>query len=360
MPKQNEKLNLTDVETKQDYQKPPPRYNEASLVNKLDPKNLNIGRPSTYAAIITKIQERGYVEKRDNNGIEKDSIELKWNSKEKEIKETVNKINIGKDVGRICPTTIGKLVTEFLTEYFKDIMDYKFTSNMEKRLDDVAEGKFSRIKLMNDFYFKEFHPIIEKLSKEKIKYIDKDQRILGNDKDGNNVIASVKRYGPVVFIEKNGKSINMAPIKNPNRLETITLETALELLSYPKILGKIGKSEVKLNRGKYGLYVKVGDKNINLSGVEEDKITMDLINEKLSQTKSKNLWEGKEGKVNYVILNGPYGRYINIKDTTKKTNKPLNVKLDEDVKIEDLNLDKVKELVEKGKINKFKKRFTKK
>jgi len=170
MPKQNEKLNLTDVNAKQDYQKPPPRYNEASLVNKLDPKNLNIGRPSTYAAIITKIQERGYVEKRDNDGIEKESIEIKWNSKEKEIKDIVSKINIGKDTGRICPTTIGKLVTEFLTEYFKDIMDYKFTSNMEKRLDDVAEGKFSRVKLMNDFYFKEFHPIKEKLPKEKKKY----------------------------------------------------------------------------------------------------------------------------------------------------------------------------------------------
>jgi len=240
-------------------------------------------------------------------------------------------------------------------------MDYKFTSNMEKKLDDVAEGKLPILNLMNEFYFKEFHPIIEKLSKEKIKYTDKNKRILGNDENGNTIIATIKRYGPVVFSESNDKkTVNMAPIKNPNKLETITLETALELLSYPKVLGKIGKIEVKLNRGKYGLYVKYGDKNINLSGIDEEKITIELINEKISQIKSKNLWEGKEGKINYVILNGPYGKYINIKDTTKKTNKPLNVKLNDDVNIEDLTLEKVKELVETGKINKFKKRFKKK
>jgi DNA topoisomerase-1 len=360
MPKQNEKLILSRVESKQDYQKPPPRYNEASLVNKLDPKNLNIGRPSTYAAIITKIQERGYVEKKDNEGIEKDSLELIWKSDKKQINETKNKINIGKDNGKICPTIIGKLVTEFLTEYFKDLMDYKFTSNMENKLDQVAEGDLSILNLMKEFYSKEFHPIIEKLSKEKIKYTDKNQRILGTDENNNTIIATIKRYGPVVLSEINGKMKNISPLKSPHTIETVTLETALELLSYPKLLGKIGKTEVKLNRGKYGLYVKYGDKNINLSGVNEEDINLDMISEKLTETKSKNLWEGKEGKVNYVILNGPYGKYINIKDTTKKTNKPMNIKLDEDVKIEDLTLEKVKELVEKGKINKFKKRYVKK
>jgi DNA topoisomerase-1 len=358
IPKLNEKLKLTEINVKQEYQKSPPRYNEASLVNKLDPKNLNIGRPSTYAAIITKIQERGYVEKLDNNGIEKNSKEFKWNFKDNEIEEQNNKIIVGKDTGKLCPTATGKLVTEFLTEYFKELMDYKFTSNMEKKLDEIAEGKLNISKLLNDFYFKEFHPIIEKLSKENIKYNDKDKRILGNDENGNTIIASVKRYGPVVFSEKNDKVINVAPIKHPNKLETITLEKALELLSYPKILGKIGKSEVKLNRGKYGLYVKFGDKNINLSGIDEETITIDLINEKLSEIKNKNLWEGKDGKVNYVILNGPYGKYINIKDLSKKTNKPFNVKLAEDVKIEELTLEKVKELVKDGKINKFKKKFT--
>lgn len=360
MPKSNEKLKLTNLESKQEYQKPPPRYDEASLVNKLDPKNLNIGRPATYASIITKIQDRGYVEKKDNDGIVKDSLELKWNPKENEIIEEIKKINIGKDVGKICPTSTGKTVTEFLSEYFKEIMDYKFTSNMEKKLDDVAGGSLLRTTLLDEFYNKDFHPIIEKLSNEKIKYVDKDKRILGTDENNNTVVATIRKYGPVVLLEKDGKTKNTAPIKSPNKLETITLDTALELLSYPKSLGKIDRKDVKLNRGKYGLYVRFGDKNINLSGIDEDDITLDLIKEKLDEKKSKNLWEGKDGKINYVVLNGPFGRYVNIKDTSKKTNKPLNIKLDEDINTDELTLEKIKEIVEKGKINKFKSRFVKK
>jgi DNA topoisomerase-1 len=354
MPKLDEKLKLTKLDVNQDYQRPLPRYNEASLVNKLDPKNLNIGRPSTYAAIITKIQERGYVEKRDNEGIKKSSLHMEWNSTDKKIEENVNDVFIGKDTGKLSPTAIGKVVTDFLVSYFADLMDYKFTSNMETKLDSVAEGKLKMLKLMDDFYSKEFHPIIEKLNKEKIKYVDKDQRVLGQTEEGYNVIATVRRFGPVVMIDNNGKTVNIAPLKEPNKIETVTLEEANKILSYPKTLGKIDRKDVKLYKGKYGLYAKVGDKNINLSGLEEDEITIEKITEKLTETKSKNLWEGKDGKVNYVILEGPFGKYINIKDSAKKTSKPMNIKLPTDTEIKDLTLEKVKEIVEKGKINKFK------
>ncbi len=354
MPKLDEKLKLNKLDVNQDYQRPPPRYNEASLVNKLDPKNLNIGRPSTYAAIITKIQERGYVEKRENEGIKKTSLHMQWNLTDKKIEENVNDVFIGKDSGKLSPTAIGKVVTDFLVSYFQDLMDYKFTSNMETKLDSIAEGKLKMLNLMSDFYSKEFHPIIEKLNKEKIKYVDKDQRILGQTEEGYNVIATVRRFGPVVMIDNNGKTINIAPLKEPNTIDNITLEEANKILSYPKTLGKIDRKDVKLYKGKYGLYAKVGDKNINLSGLEEDEITIEKITEKLTETKSKNLWEGKEGKTNYVILEGPFGKYINIKDGAKKTAKPINIKLPIDTEIKDLTLEKVKEIVEKGKIDKFK------
>jgi len=354
MPKLDEKLKLIKLDVNQDYQRPLPRYNEASLVNKLDPKNLNIGRPSTYGAIITKIQERGYVEKRENEGIKKSSLHMEWNSTDKKIQENVNDIFIGKDSGKLSPTAIGKVVTDFLVSYFPEIMDYQFTSNMETKLDSVAEGKLKMLKLMEEFYSKEFHPIIEKLGKEKIKYVDKDQRILGQTEEGYNVIATVRRFGPVVIIDNNGKTVNIAPLKAPNTIETVTLEEANKILSYPKTLGKIDRKDVKLYKGKYGLYAKVGDKNINLSGLEEDEITIEKITEKLTETKSKNLWEGKDGKVNYVILEGPFGKYINIKDGAKKTAKPMNIKFPADTEIKDLTLEKVKEIVEQGKINKFK------
>ena len=359
IPNVNDKLKLNKVETIQDYQKPPSRYNEASLVNKLDPKNLNIGRPSTYATIINKIQERGYVEKKDNEGIMKESLGLSWTVETQKIKEEKININIGKDTGKLTPTTIGTMVTDFLINYFPDIMDYKFTSNMEDKLDEIAEGKTKMLKLLTDFYKTDFHPIIEKLSKDKIKYIDKDRRVIGKDENGYNVIATVKRYGPVVLIEKeeNGKAINIAPLKSPNTLENITLENALKILSYPKSMGKHNNKEIKLYKGKYGFYAKYCDTNINLSKFnDEEDITLEKIVELIDEKKSKNLWEGKEGKTYYTVLDGQYGKYIKIEDKSKKTSKPLNVKLPGDIEIKDLTMEKIKTLVEEGKKNKFRAR----
>lgn len=357
MPKLNEKLKLLNLKVNQEYDKPPTRYNEASLVNKMDPKNLNIGRPSTYATIITKIQERGYVEKKDNDGIKKTSLNFEWNIDNKKIEETEKDIYIGKDTNKLNPTAIGKLVTDFLVSYFPEIMNYKFTSNMEKNLDTIAEGKLKMIKLLSDFYNKDFHPIITKLKNEKIKFIDKEQKTIGIDNEGNNIIATIKRYGPVVLLEKDGKIINIAPIKNPNTIDNITKDEALKILSYPKYLGKIDNKEVKLYKGKYGLYAKYNNKSINLSGLDDKDITLDIIKEKVQEKNNKNLWEGKEGKINYVILDGPYGKYINIKDMSKKTLKQLNIKLPINTDINTLTLDSVKKIIEEGKINKYKYKY---
>ena len=355
MPNIGDNLKLIELNSTQDFQKPPHRYDEASLVNKLDPKNLNIGRPSTYDSIINKIQERGYVEKKDNEGVIKESLKLNWNCETKKIVEEKTNINIGKDNQKLTPTVIGTMVTDFLINNFPDIMDYKFTCNMEKKLDEIAEGKMDMLNLLNDFYKNDFNPIIEKLSKEKIKYLDKDKRIIGKDENGYNVIATIKRYGPVVLIEKeDGKAINIAPLKLPNTIENVKLDDALKILSYPKSLGKYNNKEIKLYKGKYGFYAKYADTSINLSFFnDEEEITLEKIIELINEKKSKNLWEGKEGKIYYSILNGQYGKYIKIEDKSKKTSKPINIKLSEEVEIKDLTLEKLKIIIEESKKKKF-------
>ena len=353
IPQLGEKLQCSNITATQEYERPEPRYDEASLINKLDPKNLNIGRPSTYATIINKIQERGYIIKKDNEGIEKDSMQLIFDGKK--IEDSKFKISLGKDIGRLTPTPLGKIVTEFLIQYFPEIMDYKFTSDMEQKLDDVAEGKLVWSNLMDKFYNTEFHPIIENLKKEKIKFVDKDRKVIGKDPtSGEDIIVTMRRYGPVVMIEKGKKTLNIAPIKAPLTVDTITLENAIEILSYPKLLGKYEKKDIYLYRGKYGFYSKCGDKNINLSKFEnEEDITVDVISELIKEVKKKYLWEGSEGKIEYKVLEGPYGKFINIKDMSKKLAKPLNIKFPEGIEIKDLTLDKIKNLVEEGKKTKF-------
>ena len=347
------------------------------LVKKLDPDNLNIGRPSTYAAIISKIQEKEYVKKTDNEGIQVESKIFVCN--QKEITEKCNKIVLGKDFNKLCPTNMGKTVTKFLIESFPEIMDYKFTANMEEELDKVAEGKKKINSVLSNFYG-DFHKVVENLNKKEIKIMDSSKRILGKDPEsGLNIIATVRKYGPIVMIEVDKGKPNMAPIKLPLTLESITLTEAIELLSYPKLLGRYERKEVKLHRGKFGLYVKYGNENITLNNLKTDKKQIDKINEineineiELEEIKlddvielikdkmKKYLWTGKDGKVEYLVMEGPYGKFINVTDKSKKISKPLNVKFPDDEKIETMTIDRIKKLVEEGKINKFKNKFNKK
>lgn len=357
LPKVGEEIKYSEFISVQNYQKPPARYNEAMLVKKLDPDNLNIGRPSTYAAITTKIQEREYVRKMDHEGKEVGSITFHCDNKD--IKEENNKLVLGKDTNKLTPTHMGKVVTKFLNEYFSDIMDYSFTATMEDNLDKIAEGRVDITKILKTFYT-DFHKTIQSLDKKQIKILDENKRILGKDPEtGFNVIATYKKYGPIVMFETGKTTENMAPIKAPLTLDTINLKQALELLSYPKILGRYEKKEVKLHRGKFGLYIKFGDENISLNSLEltsENDLEFDQVVDLIKERMKKYLWSGKEGKVEYLIMEGPYGRFINVTDKSKKLNKPLNVKLVGDIQIKELTLDKVKLLIEEGKINKFKKK----
>ena len=160
LPKINDKLKLDKLYGNNEYNNPPPRYNEASLVNKLDPKNLNIGRPSTYATIIDKIQDKKYVIKEDKEGISKNIKNIIWESKNSEFQIQEKEIFICKEKNKLVPTEMGKLITKFLIDNFPDIMEYKFTSNIEDELDKIAEGNKIWFNVLSDFY-KKLEPLLD-------------------------------------------------------------------------------------------------------------------------------------------------------------------------------------------------------
>jgi DNA topoisomerase-1 len=359
LPDIGSKILYSEINSKESWPRPPTRFNETSLVKKLDPDELNIGRPATYASIITKIQDKEYVTKMDHPGIEKpiQKIQLKKNK----ITEDSDVIVIGKENGKLTPTNMGKIVTGFLMANFPGIMDYKFTAAMEVSLDEIAAGKKPWVKLMELFY-KDFHKTVTSLLKNSSNIMDANKRSLGMDGGGNEIIATVRKYGPVVLLinKESGKTLNIAPVKVPLTLDSITKADAEKLFAYPKLLGRYNRYEVKLYRGKYGLYAKYGDENISLNSVNvknDDEITLEMVIKLIEDRNSKYLWAGKEGKIQYLVMDGKYGRYINITDKSKKTSKPLNIKLDEGIDPKTLTLDLVKKIVEEGKINKYKKKI---
>lgn len=351
-------LIVEHITSTQEYKKPPARYNEISLVNKLDPKNLNIGRPSTYASIISKIQERGYVKKGDVDGKEKDSIIFSWDGKSKKIIEENKKIVIGKETGKLLPEELGIRVNNFLVKYFPEIMDYQFTSNMEDKLDDVANGTIKWIKVLKEFYDK-FHPIIAKVLKKSKEIAAENIKVLGKYPGTDDIIqATLAKYGPVVKW-CHGKKCVYAPIKSPLTLETVTLDDAIKLFEYPKNLGEYEDHDVLLNRGKFGLYITYNKIKYHVEATEDDEFTLDDAIKIIKEKKKAVLWEDNDKDNTYTILEGPYGKYIHIV-AKKGKSKGTNAKLPPDTKIDDLTLDKVKTIVDeykkhKPKFRKFKK-----
>jgi DNA topoisomerase-1 len=353
------KLDVNSLIGNQDYDRPTTRYTESTLVKILDPSKLNIGRPATYSSIINKIQDRGYVEKKNIDGIKKDIIQWLYTPKKNKIEEKIGNIIIGKESNKLVPTPTGKMVTEFLIKYFPEIMDYKFTADMEDKLDKIAEGKLNWISMLDDFYCK-FHPCVEKIMDNPINIIEETGRILGTHPEfGIDIFAMTGKYGAMLKMnDPNSKNKSIyAPIKTPLTLENITLNDALKILEYPKNLGKYKRSNIILNKGQYGYYLKVGDTTYQIKDEynpetltleqsieiiqKKDKLQEDIL--------KKNLWNGKDEFHIYAIKEGQYGKFIQI-DSLKKTKtkkKPIFVKLPKDCDIPNLSLEKIKQIIAK-------------
>jgi DNA topoisomerase-1 len=355
VPPKGKEIKVSDVAMTQEYQKPPSRYNEASLVNKLDPKNLNIGRPSTYATIIEKILEKKYVQIKDIFGEEKDSLLLEWKNGEQKINENINKITLGKEMNKFVPTSTGILVNDFLIKNFPDIMDYKFTAGMEEKLDDIAESKAKWKKVLEEFY-KKFHVVVEKMLAQKTSMKDENARVIGkHPTTGEEIVATLGKFGPMLKMCKNKSNCVYAPIKEPLTMETITLKDALKLFEWPKDLGEYKGESVMLYKGEFGLYLKYKGKNITLSKSEELKDKTDIslkdVTKLIDEVMAKYLWEKLDGKQLYLVLEGPYGKYIQVSNTAIKK-KPMNVPLPKDTDLSKLTLEQVKEIIN----NKFKRK----
>jgi DNA topoisomerase-1 len=265
-------LPLRTMQAIERFTRPQPRYTEASLVKKLE--ELGIGRPSTYAPTISTILKRGYVEKRDKEGVRREFriFVLEGNNvvKKKEAENT------GAEKSKLFPTDLGLVVTDFLKLHFDDIMDYGFTARIEQEFDEVALGKLRWSKMIDAFY----NPFKQDVQKT-IDTADRisGERDLGIDQvTGKPVIARMGRYGPMVQIgaSDDEEKPRYAKLKQTQSIETITLQEALDLFKLPLTLGEYEGLEMCVNAGRFGPYIKWGEAFISLpKGMDPMDVDLD-------------------------------------------------------------------------------------
>ncbi len=302
-----DKLSASAIIAKQNYAKPPARYTEGSLVKKLE--ELGIGRPSTYATIMTAIQARGYVEKGESEGEERQVTEFKLENNQITEEKVTEKFGANK--GKLLPTPIGELIAGFLVDHFKNIVDYKFTAMIEKDLDLVAEAKLDRVKMLRDFY-SPFND--EVLASEGIERYN-NARLLGHDPEtGEAIYAKVGKNGGFIQLGENeketGKKPRFAPLPKRKSVKTVTLEQALKQLALPQLPRALGKSkdgaEIIAAAGPFGPYLKAGKYNIPLKDFDPYTITLEEA-EPLYEAK-RDSYIADWGEIQ--IINGAYGPYV--------------------------------------------------
>ena len=348
-----------EIQAMQRFTQHPPRYNEASLVRKLE--ELGIGRPSTYAPTISTIQQREYVAKGDKPGEEKELLTLSL--KGNDINPQYKTITIGAERGKLIPTDVGIVVNDFLLQYFPEIMDYNFTAEVEKQFDDIAEGKTEWTQMMKNFY-KDFEPEVEKTINAKSEH-KVGERLLGKDpQNGKPVFVKIGRFGPVVQIgaADDEEKPRFAQMKKDQSLETITLKEALELFKLPRSLGEFEGTDVTIGAGRFGPYVLHNKKYVSLpKNCDPMSITLEeavrLIQEKRQAEAERHLKHFDE-EPELEILNGRYGPYIAYKGVNYRLPKALSERAKE-LTVEEC-MAVVKEQNEKPKHTQPKRTYTKK
>ncbi|MEO6538878.1 MAG: type I DNA topoisomerase, partial [Ferruginibacter sp.] len=240
------------------------RYTEASLVKKME--ELGIGRPSTYAPTISTIIKRTYVEKKDKEGVKREYRLLKL--KDNAIIKVTETENTGAEKSKLFPTDLGLVVTDFLSQHFKNVMDYSFTANIEKEFDEIADGKMVWNKMVGNFYTP-FHTGVEHTLETAERAVG--ERVLGASEDGKPITARMGRYGPMVQIgaQNDEEKPRFAKLKPTQSIETISMEEALDLFKLPLVLGEHEGLEVSVNIGRFGPYVKWGEQFISMPKGEE-------------------------------------------------------------------------------------------
>lgn len=330
-------LSASEIIARQNFAKPPARYTEGSLVKKLE--ELGIGRPSTYATIMSAIQTRGYVVKGESEGEPREVVQLKL-AKDKVKREIVTE-KTGSTKGKLLPTPIGELLAGFLTDNFNNIVDYKFTANIEEDLDKIAEAKLERVKMLRDFY----GPFSKEVTKSDETARYNNARELGKDpKTGLPIYAKIGKNGGFIQLGDNektsGEKPRFAPLPKGMTEKTVTLEAALKQLDLPALPRTLGKTkdgtEIIAAGGPFGPYLKAGKYNIPIK--DYDPYTIDFETaEKLYQAKVDSIiadW----GDV--MIIIGAYGPYV------KGPGRFNNVKIPKDQDPKQITLEEAQKMLE--------------
>ena len=344
-----EQLAASAINASCKFTQPPYRYSEASLVKKLE--ELEIGRPSTYSPTITTLtSRRGYIVKGDKEGqkFQVTNLSLKGSA----ISSTIKTETVGAEKGKLLPMDIGIIVSEYLKSNFPGIMDYDFTANVEKDLDKIAGGELEWNKLISSFYYPFHKKVEESLTDGQYNRISRE---IGTAPDGEVIVAKFGRFG--AYVQKGDpEKKQFATLGKGQLIESLTLEEALKLFELPRNLGQIDGADVIVTKGKFGPYLKFGDKNIALPrGTDPMKISLEdcsgIIKDALEKIAMNAVMaEFNDGLIQ--VINGRFGPYI-------KSN-GNNYKIPKGVEVASLTAEKCQEIIdsagnEKKKPVRFKK-----
>jgi DNA topoisomerase-1 len=350
----NQPVEFKEMKATERFSRPAPRFTEASLVKKLE--ELGIGRPSTYAPTISTILKRGYVEKRDKEGVKRSYRILLLRADA--ISKRTDEETTGAEKAKLFPTDLGLVVTDFLKQYFDDIMDYGFTARIEEEFDEVAQGKLKWNRMLKDFYTpfkKDVDNTIE--NAERIK----GERELGADPTtGKPVVARMGRYGPMVQIgsTEDEEKPRFAKLKATQSIETISLDEALDLFKLPRNLGQFEDNDVTVNIGRFGPYI-AHDKKFYSLAKEFDPYTITLeeavpiVIEKRKAKEERTIKVFEKEKIQ--VLRGPYGPYLkqglrNFKLSKEQQERATDITVEEALKtIEELKANPPKKTARKKK-----------
>lgn len=336
---EGETLSLTEMTATQRFTQQPPRYSEGSLVKKLE--ELGIGRPSTYATFISTILQREYVERGEKEGTPRE-YEILMVHPDGKISRSTRTETVGSERGKLVPTDIGEVVNEYLTENFPDILDYNFTAQTEERFDDIARGKLGWHQEIQTFY-DDFHPGVDRALNTRTEH-RVGERILGTDPaTGRPVSVKIGRFGPMIQLGdgEGDEKPQFASLLKGQSVSTITLEEALKLFEFPRLIGSFEDQDVTVAIGRFGPYVKHAGKFVSIpKELSPAHITLDeaveLIEKKRAADANKTLKTFDED-ADMQILNGRYGPYIKYKGDNFKIPKtvaePAALTLDECRKI---------------------------
>ena len=313
-----------DIVATQRFTLQPPRYTEASLVKKME--ELGIGRPSTYAPTISTIQQREYVEKGAKEGEKREYVMLTLHNGK--ISSRTKTENTGAEKGKLIPTDIGVVVNDFLTKYFPNILDYNFTARVEEVFDEIAEGNAGWNDEIRSFYGV-FHPDVDKAMNMRLEH-KVGERVLGNDPaTGKPVSVKIGRFGPLVQMGggDTDEKPQFASLLKGQSIESITLDEALKLFEFPRLIGEFEGKEVTVAIGRFGPYVKHDGKFVSIpKDIAPEAITIEEAGELIAakrDAESRKTVKTFAEEPDMAILNGRYGVYISYKKSNYKIPKTV-------------------------------------